>query len=119
MSETKTKILSFAEEVAKRITGDTAGATGVANARKAMAIANSQISENKNNLVDLEEEVVEAKEDLDAIVYPTEKIGKINTYAQDVLNAEASVMEAQEAVQQAKDNIAYWTKFKKDRFIKD
>lgn len=111
------KISKFEEKVISRIEEEKSDVKiGAKNAKVARSIAEGQIAVLKGKLIDDENNLEEAVEHYDSVVYPVVKISNRNEYWQSVVNAEDLVEQARQSIKDTKDSIKSAEKFIKDNF---
>lgn len=93
------KTTSFVKEVLARIKGDNVAVIAEKNYRKATAGINGQIASLNGRLVEEEEKVDEASENLANAKYPTDVITDVTAYVK-------KIRDKQEAYDKAVDNLA-------------
>ena len=106
-----TKMKSFVKEVIARMKGDDAEAQAQKNYRKASAAVSATIASLGAKLVDDENTLEDAQENLASTKWPTTLIGSGETYLANVKGAQESVDAAQDKVEQTQKSIAYWQVF--------
>ena len=102
-----TKVKSYVKEVLARITGDEKAVIAEKNYRKASAAAKGQIASLEAKLVGAEDQLDNANEALVVAKYPTTSIGEGKNYIQGIIDAQASVDNAQKNVDDIKASIKF------------
>lgn len=103
----KKTVSLFITEVTARLTGDDSTVFAVKNSRKAESAINSQLAAQNAALVDAEDKVEEAKENLAAAQFPTELIVSSKIYIDNILLAEKELQANQTALEELQESIQY------------
>ena len=106
MAETKTSL--FTKEILARLTGDSDSALANKIARKALSAIKSQIASLEASVVDAEVSVEEAKEKLDAAMYPTEMFTSTQSYITDIVRAKNNLNEREEALSELQESLEFF-----------
>jgi DNA repair exonuclease SbcCD ATPase subunit len=111
-----TQVSSFVREVVARLKGDQQEVVAAKNERKAMSAFKSNVAALESKIVDAEEQLDQANENLKTAMYPTEYITDNASYLSGISSAAEKVEQAQENLSALKDSLKTWESRKKLMF---
>lgn len=106
----------FIKQVIAKLKGDDAEVKAAKISRKALSAMEGQLAALKAKLVDNEDTVDTAKENLDAAIYPTELITDNQRYCQNIVNAQIRLAEEEEDLESVKTQIKNFENLIKTKF---
>ena len=105
---TQNTLSNFVNQVVARIKGDEAEVIALKNEKKARTAIRSQISALEAKLVDDEDAVETAKENLSNAIYPSTLITDNQVYVNNIRNAQKRVDDAIEKVEDTRASLKFW-----------
>lgn len=111
---TTQKITNFVKEVTARLKQDQNAVVVLKNQRKADSAINSQLAALESRVVDLEETVENRTEALNDAKYPTTLITDNKRYVESIIMAKEDLDDAQTALDDAKESIAFFQQLQKE-----
>ncbi len=106
------QVTNFLKIVTAKLTGDKDKEVAAKNEKKANAAVKGQIASLESRLIDAETKVEEATDALNEAKYPTVLVSDVETYLENILEAQNDLDEVQAELDSVKESIKYFTDLK-------